>query len=101
MTSFLKYEQVSGTASPLTRTRAKHNAVPSHGAVPESKETEVRTKRRLAMYTGTLIDDLMAAVERVEERTHEAMNAGDEKLAYRAPLPYELGPRDSNLLGVA
>jgi hypothetical protein len=38
----LKYEQVSGTASPLTRTRAKNSAVPSYDAVPESKK-EVRT----------------------------------------------------------
>jgi hypothetical protein len=54
------------------------------------------------MYTGTLIDDLMAAVERVEERTQQATNAGDEKLAYHhVALPYEMAPRDSNLLGVA
>jgi hypothetical protein len=54
------------------------------------------------MYTGTLIDDLMAAVERVEEHAQGAADAGDEKLAYcHVPLPYELGPRDSNLLGVA
>jgi hypothetical protein len=54
------------------------------------------------MYTGTLIDDLMAVVERVEERTNEATDAGEEKLAYRsAPLPFEMGTRDSNLLGVA
>ena len=34
------------------------------------------------MYTGTLIEDLIATVERAEEHTDAPANAQDEKLAY-------------------
>lgn len=54
------------------------------------------------MYTGTLIEDLIAAVERTEQLAEAPTNLRDEKLAYcYVPAPYEMGQRDTNLLGVA
>jgi len=54
------------------------------------------------MYTGTLIEDLIATVERAEEHTDAPENAQDEKLAYcYSPAIYALGQQEPNLLGVA
>jgi hypothetical protein len=54
------------------------------------------------MYTGTLIDDLMATVQQAEEQVQAEAALQDDELLYRsAPAPYELGSRDQDLLGVA
>jgi hypothetical protein len=52
------------------------------------------------MYTGTLIDDLIATVELAEEQIQEA-NADDDNVYAFTPAPHELAPAESNLLGVA
>jgi hypothetical protein len=53
------------------------------------------------MYTGTLIDDLMAAVDRVEEHT-EAREQNQEKFAYwHEATTYEMKLTGQDLLGVA
>jgi hypothetical protein len=54
------------------------------------------------MYTGTLIEDLMATVEQAANHAYAEGNERDEKLAYcYTPAPYELSQREPNLLGVA
>jgi hypothetical protein len=53
------------------------------------------------MYTGTLIDDLMATVDRAEENL-EAQKLQDNDLAYwHQARTYELKVAGLNLLGVA
>ena len=52
------------------------------------------------MHTGNLIDQLMAAVERVQERAEE--RAREEKLSYwYAVAEREMAQYDSGLAGVA
>ena len=52
------------------------------------------------MYTGTLIDDLMAAVERAEAQAQTP--AQEEGLQYRLiPTLYEATRQESALLGAA
>ncbi len=54
------------------------------------------------MFTGTLIDDLMAAVDRAEERVSKERNSRDERVALLySPASYEMNQADSNLLGAA
>jgi len=53
------------------------------------------------MYTGTLIEDLLKTVERTEQRSLKAYSQ-EEKLAYFYTLAQsEVGPIESQLLGVA
>jgi hypothetical protein len=52
------------------------------------------------MYTGTLIEDLIEAVERSERRSLE--HSGDEKLAYVCAVsPFELAQFEPTFAGVA
>lgn len=54
------------------------------------------------MYTGTLIEDLIATVEQANQQAYTQVNSRDEKLAYcYTPAPYKLSQREPNLLGVA
>jgi hypothetical protein len=54
------------------------------------------------MYTGTLIDDLMATVERAEENIQLRGDSVAESLAGPNPMAaYELRPMEQNLVGVA
>jgi hypothetical protein len=72
--------------------------------MPSRKAVRVKTqkKRRLVMYTGTLIEDLIATVEQAKEQAYTQVNSRDEKLAYcYTPAPYKLSQREPNLLGVA
>jgi hypothetical protein len=72
--------------------------------MPSRKAVRVKTqkKRRLVMYTGTLIEDLIATVEQAREQAYAQVNSRDEKLAYCYTLaPYKLSQREPNLLGVA
>ena len=55
---------------------------------------------RLVMYTGTLIDDLMATVERAEQHAQQAADSAELDRWY-AVAPDELGPAQPNLVGVA
>ncbi len=55
------------------------------------------------MYTGTLIDDLMATVERAEEHAYVNPNSREER-AYRntpASSVLEMVQREPNLIGAA
>jgi hypothetical protein len=53
------------------------------------------------MYTGTLIDELMASVDRTEKRTVD-VRSQEEKLAYFYDMAQsELGQYESKLAGVA
>jgi hypothetical protein len=51
------------------------------------------------MYTGTLIDDLMAAVERAEARLQLASR--EDQAYVPAPALYQMGQTEHNLLGAA
>jgi hypothetical protein len=54
------------------------------------------------MYTGTLIEDLIATVEQANQQAYTQVNSRDEKLAYcYTPAPHQLSQREPNLLGVA
>jgi hypothetical protein len=54
------------------------------------------------MYTGTLIDDLMAAVDRAEEHVELGSQISRDEQAYvLAPALYEVGQSEQNLLGAA
>jgi hypothetical protein len=72
--------------------------------MPSRKAVWVKTEKkwRLAMYTGTLIEDLIATVEQANEQAYTQLNSRDEKLAYcYTPAPHKLSQREPNLLGVA
>jgi len=53
------------------------------------------------MYTGTLIDDLMATVERAEERVDGRKNNEEELAYWQHAHTYEMKVAGQNLLGVA
>ena len=53
------------------------------------------------MYTGTLIEDLIATVEQAKQQAYTQVNSRDEKLYCYTPAPYKLSQREPNLLGVA
>ena len=53
------------------------------------------------MYTGTLIDDLIATVERAEERAEEHDNCAESQTYWQQAATYELKVTGQNLLGVA
>jgi hypothetical protein len=52
------------------------------------------------MYKGTLIDDLMATVERAERHAHQQADSVELEYWY-ALTGRQLVPADQNLLGVA
>src|SRR5882724_7224922 len=88
----------------LSQHRAKHNSLPSLGAVRRDGKVERRPK----MYTGTLIDELIATVERTEARNDRRPlrlldnRSQEEKLAYwYAVAQQEVAQLDSSLAGVA
>ncbi len=89
--------RVSGTASPLTLKRANITQLLLRcrsGVFQEGVED--------TMFTGTLIDDLLKAVERAEEDVRLEDNAQGQKLAYwYAVSRYELAEYESSLAGVA
>jgi len=55
------------------------------------------------MYTGTLIDDLMATVERTAERAYAQTNSREERAYRNAPASsvLEMVQREPNLIGAA
>jgi hypothetical protein len=54
------------------------------------------------MYTGNLIEQLIATVELAEEHVRERQSSQEAELAeWSAVAPYELGATEPNLLGVA
>ncbi|HTE87675.1 MAG TPA: hypothetical protein VK639_01865, partial [Terriglobales bacterium] len=57
-----------------------------------------RPNRRWVMFTGKLIDELMATVERAEQQRD---SQGDSAEIWCNVAPYELAAMDANLIGVA
>ena len=60
---------------------------------------DLKVGRRLEMYKGTLIDDLMATVERAEQ--HVQQEDSVELDSWYSVAPGELGQAEPNLIGVA
>jgi hypothetical protein len=52
------------------------------------------------MFTGRLIDELMATVERAEQQA-DPQGDSAEMQSWCTVAPYELAPMDANLIGVA
>jgi len=50
------------------------------------------------MFTGRLIDELMATVERAEQQADPQSDSAEN---WRNVAPYELAAMDANLIGVA
>ena len=67
----------------------------------EKSREETKEKRRLAMYTGTLIDELISTVERAERHAHKTADSQEAKLAYWYTATELDRSFDSKLLGVA
>ena len=53
------------------------------------------------MYTGTLIDDLIAAVERAEEHTQAAAQKNEELEYLLVPALYQVAQHETAMLGAA
>ncbi|MBZ5574511.1 MAG: hypothetical protein LAO09_21860 [Acidobacteriia bacterium] len=53
------------------------------------------------MYTGTLIDDLVNTVERVEKRTFDNLSQEEERAFWHAVSQNQLTQFESGLAGVA
>jgi hypothetical protein len=96
MTSLIR---ISGTASPLTQ--GENKSLPSLDAVPERLGEENKVKRRLVMYTGTLIDELISTVERTEKQAHTTGDSQEAKVPYWYVATERERAFDSKLLGVA
>jgi hypothetical protein len=62
---------------------------------------ETKVKRRLVMYTGNLIDELISTVERAEKHAHKAADSQEAKLPYWYVATERERTFDSKLLGVA
>ena len=62
---------------------------------------ENKVKRRLVMYTGTLIDELISTVERAEKHAHKTGDSQEAKLPYWYVATERERAFDSKLLGVA
>ena len=62
---------------------------------------ENKLKRRLVMYTGNLIDELISTVERAEEHAHQTGDSQEAKLPYWYVATERERGFDSKLLGVA
>src|SRR5439155_2066772 len=76
--------------------KGRKQNLPSFDAVPEESEGS----RGWDMYTGTVIDELTAVVERAETRADERER--EDRLAYwYAVAQQELAQADSSLAGVA
>ena len=91
---FVSFEQGEESAA---RTR---KADPSfHGKLV--KKEEIKVKRRLAMYTGNLIDELISTVERAEKHAHVAADSPEAKLPYWYVATERERAFDAKLLGVA
>jgi len=63
------------------------------------KETNVQ--RRLVMFTGTLIDELISTVERAEKQAHKTGDSQETTTAYWYTPTDRGGALDPKLLGVA
>jgi hypothetical protein len=86
-------------ASPLTT--GENKSLPSLDAVPEKLGKDTKAKRRLVMFNGNLIDELISTVERAEKHTHKTADSQEVKLPYWYTTTDREHAFDSKLLGVA
>jgi hypothetical protein len=84
-----------------SHTQGENKSLPSLDAVPERLGEETKVKRRLVMYTGNLIDELISTVERAEEHAHQTGDSEEAKLPYWYVATERERAFDSKLLGVA
>lgn len=84
-----------------SHTQGENKSLPSLDAVPERLSEETKVKRRLVMYTGTLIDELISTVERAEKHAHKTGDSQEAKLPYWYVATERERAFDSKLLGVA
>ena len=64
-------------------------------------DKDTKAKRRLVMFTGTLIDELISTVERVEKHAHKTVDSQEAKLPYWYTATDREHAFESKLLGVA
>ena len=101
MTSWLESLEKSFRDGIASHIKGENKSPPSLDAVPERLGGETKVKRRLVMYTGTLIDELISTVERAEKHAHRTADSQETKLTHwYAPTERER-VFDSQLLGVA
>jgi hypothetical protein len=67
----------------------------------DCRPRKTKSKRRLVMYTGTLIDELISTVERAEKHAHKTADSQEAKLTYWYTATERERVFDSKLLGVA
>jgi hypothetical protein len=79
----------------------ENKSLPSLDAVPEKLGKDTKTKRRLVMFTGTLIDELISTVERTEKQAHTTGDSQEAKVPYWYVATERERAFDSKLLGVA
>jgi hypothetical protein len=84
-----------------SHTQGETKSLPSLDAVPERLGEETKVKRRLVMYTGNLIDELISTVERAEKHAHRTGDSQEAKLPYWYVATERERAFDSKLLGVA
>jgi len=65
------------------------------------KEEEAKVKRRVFMFTGTLIDELISTVEHAEKQAHKTTESPEANLTYWYTAIEREPGFDSKLLGVA
>jgi hypothetical protein len=87
---------VSGTASPLKQRANVTRFLPLYDVVPERFY-----KAEDEMITGTLIDDLLAAVERAEQNARLACGNDDMQERVPAVVAHEVRFVETSLQGVA
>ena len=85
-----------------SHTQGENKSLPSLDAVPERLGEETKERRRLVMYTGNLIDELISTVECAEKHVRiVAADSQEAKLPYWYVAIERERAFDSKLLGVA
>jgi hypothetical protein len=84
-----------------SHTTGENKSLPSLDAVPERLGKDTKVKRRLVMFTGTLIDELISTVERAEKHSHKTADSQESKLPYWYTATDRERAFDAKLLGVA
>jgi hypothetical protein len=67
----------------------------------EKFRNENKVKRRLVMFTGTLIDELISTVERAEKHAHRTSDSQEARTGYWYTATEREQAFDSKILGVA
>src|ERR1700680_896588 len=101
MTSWLESLEKSFRDGIASHIKGENKSPPSLDAVPERLGGETKVKRRLVMYTGTLIDELISTVERAEKHAHKTSDSQEVNLTYWYTATERERALDSKFLGVA